>query len=143
MSLTNDDITWYSSVYDNVKIIDSCGEFSNVPLLGTQGGINYNPALARRQIGFAMKDKPNNILLEGLFFKEGKDTQGLKERMVHAWHNIHRKGKGELGLRNCVALEPYTCWVKEKAKEFKMPYAYEKPMSLVVTKPLTIPIDSM
>lgn len=68
MSLTNDDITWYSSVYDDVKIIDSCWEFSNVPLLGTQGGINYNPALARRQLGFSMKDKPNNTLLEGLFF---------------------------------------------------------------------------
>ena len=82
MSLTNDDITWYSSVYEDVEIIDSCGEFSNVPLLGTQGGINYNPALARRQLGFAIKDKPNNTLLEGLFFQEGKYTQWLKARMV-------------------------------------------------------------
>ena len=40
MSLTNDDIAWYSSIYDDVDIIDSCGEFSNVPLLRTQGGIN-------------------------------------------------------------------------------------------------------
>ncbi|XP_050897330.1 uncharacterized protein LOC127104170 [Lathyrus oleraceus] len=39
MSLTNDDITWYSSVYKDVEIIDSFGEFSNVPLLGTQGGL--------------------------------------------------------------------------------------------------------
>ena len=42
MSLTNDDISWYNRVYDGVQIIDSCGEFSNVPLLGTCGGINYN-----------------------------------------------------------------------------------------------------
>ncbi|KAI5397380.1 hypothetical protein KIW84_063262 [Lathyrus oleraceus] len=48
MSLTNDDIFWYKRVYDGVQIIDSCGEFSNVPLLGTCGGINYNPVLARR-----------------------------------------------------------------------------------------------
>ena len=48
MSLTNDDIFWYNRVYDGVQIIDSCGEFSNVPLLGTCGGINYNPILARR-----------------------------------------------------------------------------------------------
>ncbi|KAI5396414.1 hypothetical protein KIW84_062578 [Lathyrus oleraceus] len=108
MSLTNGDITWYSSVYDDVGIIDSCGELSNVPLLGTQGGINYNPDLARHQLGFAMKDKPNNTLLEGLIFQEGNGTQGLKARIVHAWHNIHRKGKGELGLKNCVALESYT-----------------------------------
>jgi hypothetical protein len=68
MSLTNDDIFWYNRVYDGVQIIDSCGEFSNVPLLGTYGGFNYNPVLARRQLGFPLKDKPNNISLEGLFF---------------------------------------------------------------------------
>ena len=78
MSLTNDDITWYNHVYDGVQIIDSCGEFSNVPLNGTQGGINYNPSLARRQLGFPLRDKPNNTLLEGLFYQEGKDPQHLK-----------------------------------------------------------------
>ena len=54
--------------------------------------------------------------------------------MVHAWHNIHSKGKSEFGLKNCVALEPYTSWTKRRAKKFKMPYAYERPMSLVVVK---------
>ena len=48
MSLTNDDIVWYDSALSSLDIIDSCGEFSNVPLIGTQGGINYNSALARR-----------------------------------------------------------------------------------------------
>ncbi|KAI5409573.1 hypothetical protein KIW84_055120 [Lathyrus oleraceus] len=32
MFLTNDDITWYGYICDGLKIIDSCGEFSNVPL---------------------------------------------------------------------------------------------------------------
>ena len=71
VSLTNDDISWYNHVYDGIKIIDSCGEFSNVPLLGTYGGINYNPVLERRQLGFPLKDKPNNISLEGVFFSGG------------------------------------------------------------------------
>ncbi|KAI5445088.1 hypothetical protein KIW84_013371 [Lathyrus oleraceus] len=48
----------------SVEIIDSCGEFSNVPLIGTQGGTNYNPTLARRQLGFPLRDKPNNTQLE-------------------------------------------------------------------------------
>jgi hypothetical protein len=48
MSFTNDDIVWYDSSLSSLEIIDSCGEFSNVPLIGTQGGINYNPALALR-----------------------------------------------------------------------------------------------
>ncbi|XP_050877073.1 uncharacterized protein LOC127080824 [Lathyrus oleraceus] len=141
VSLTNDNITWYSFVYDNVEIIGSCGEFSNVPLLGTQGGTNYSLTLARGQVGLAMRDKPNNTLLEGLFFQEGKYTQELKARMVNAWHNIHRKGKSELGLKNNVALEPYTSWVKKRATELNMPYAYKRPMYLVVVKSLTINIE--
>ncbi|KAI5444306.1 hypothetical protein KIW84_012804 [Lathyrus oleraceus] len=116
-----------------------CGEFSNVPLIGTQGGINYNPTLARRQLRFPLKDKPNNVQLEGMFYQEGKNPQNLKSIMVHAWHNVHRKGRVELGLYNCVALEPYTSWVKNKALELKMLYACERPMFMVVVKPSTLP----
>ncbi|XP_058750107.1 uncharacterized protein LOC131623107 [Vicia villosa] len=35
MSLTSSNIVWYSHVYFYTKIVDSCGEFSNVCLLGT------------------------------------------------------------------------------------------------------------
>ncbi|KAI5391402.1 hypothetical protein KIW84_076271 [Lathyrus oleraceus] len=35
MSLTNDDIVWYDSALGSLEIIDCCGEFSNVPLIGT------------------------------------------------------------------------------------------------------------
>ncbi|KAI5388226.1 hypothetical protein KIW84_074062 [Lathyrus oleraceus] len=122
-----------------LDIIDSCGEFSNVPLIGTQGGINYNPALARRQLGFPVRDKPNNNQLEGLFYQEGKDPQHLKQKMIHAWHNVHRKGRSELGPCNCVALVAYTLWVKKRALELKMSYACEIPMSMVVVEPLTLP----
>ncbi|KAI5439600.1 hypothetical protein KIW84_025114 [Lathyrus oleraceus] len=139
MSLTNDDISWYNRVYDGVQIIDSCGEFSNVRLLGTCGGISYNPVLARRQLGFPLKDKPNNILLEGVFFQEGKDPQGLKAKMVRAWRKIHKKGRNELGPKNCIALEPYTAWVRKRASEYLMPYDYPRPTPLVVAGPLTLP----
>ncbi|KAI5408482.1 hypothetical protein KIW84_054359 [Lathyrus oleraceus] len=139
MSLTNDDIFWYNRVYDGVQIIDSCGEFSNVPFLGICGGINYNPILARRQLGFLLKHKPNNILLEGVFFQEGKDPQNLKGRMVRAWHNIHRKGRKELGPKNCIALEPYTSWVMRRASEYLMPYEYPRPTPMVMAGPSTLP----
>ncbi|KAI5412731.1 hypothetical protein KIW84_057388 [Lathyrus oleraceus] len=113
MSLTNDDISWYDRAYDGVQIIDSCGEFSNVPLLGTCGGISYNP--------------------------EGKDPQGLKARMVRAWRKIHKKGRSELGPKNCIALEPYTTWVRKRASEYLMPYDYPGPTPLVVVGPSTLP----
>ncbi|XP_050909818.1 uncharacterized protein LOC127123660 [Lathyrus oleraceus] len=48
MSLKAGDILWYSRVYDGVKLILNCGDFPNVPLLGTKGGINYNLRLALR-----------------------------------------------------------------------------------------------
>ncbi|KAI5395481.1 hypothetical protein KIW84_061885 [Lathyrus oleraceus] len=139
MSLTNDDIFWYNRVYDGVQIIDSYGEFSNVPLLGTCDGINYNPILARRQLGFPLKDKPNNILLEDVFFQEGKDPQNLKGRMVRAWRKIHKKGRKELGPKNCIALEPYTSWVRRRASEYRMPYDYPRPTPMVMVGPSTLP----
>jgi hypothetical protein len=139
MSLTNDDITWYDRVYDTVQIIDSCGEFPNVPLLGTCGGISYNPTLARRQLGFPLKDKPHNILLEGVFFQEGKDPQGLKARFVRAWRNIRIKSRNELGPKNCIALEPYTSWVRQRAATYLMPYDHPRPTLLDVAGPSTLP----
>ncbi|KAI5428674.1 hypothetical protein KIW84_033609 [Lathyrus oleraceus] len=139
MSLTNDDISWYDRVYDTVQIIDYCGEFPNVPLLGTCGGISYNPILARRQLGFPLKDKPHNILLEGVFFQEGKDPQGLKARFVRAWRKICKKTRNELGPKNCIALEPYTSWVRQRAAEYLMPYDHPRPTLLVVAGPSTLP----
>ena len=37
MSLTHSDIHWCSRSLENVTIIDRCGEFPNVPLLGIRG----------------------------------------------------------------------------------------------------------
>ncbi|KAI5398252.1 hypothetical protein KIW84_063881 [Lathyrus oleraceus] len=119
-------------------IIDCCGEFSNVPLIGTQGGINYNPVLALCQLGFPLRDKPNNTLLEGIFYQEGKYPKHLKQKMIHVWRDVHRKGRSELGPGNCVALEAYTLWMKKRALELKMPYACERPISMVVVEPLTL-----
>ena len=70
-----------------------------------------------------------------------EDSQGLKARMRRAWHHIRKKGKGD--SKNCVAMEIYTSWVKKRAKEFRIPYAYEGPMFPVVSKSTTIPIETM
>ncbi|XP_050915986.1 uncharacterized protein LOC127131092 [Lathyrus oleraceus] len=114
MSLTHSDIVWYSRNYDGVSIIESCGGFSNVPIIGIKGGISYNPILARHQLGYPMKDKPKNIHLEGLFFQEGEDCKVLKEKIVHAWHRVHKLEKKVLGKTKCVSLEPYLKWVQDK-----------------------------
>ena len=73
MALTHSDIDLYHRAYQDVEIIDSCGSFPHVPLLGTKGGINYNYVFARRQLGYPMRDKPNSIHLSSFFLKEGED----------------------------------------------------------------------
>ena len=91
ISLSYSDVCWISSIYDWEIIIDGCGEFPNVPLLGTKGGISYNPILAHRQFGYPMLDKPNNFLLAAFFLKEGEDNMAFIEQINKTWLTIHRK----------------------------------------------------
>ncbi|XP_050902226.1 uncharacterized protein LOC127112144 [Lathyrus oleraceus] len=80
----------------------------------------------------------------GFFYLNEEESSSLKDRIIHAWRNIHRKGKDRLGRKNCVAFEPYTQWVYGRASEFKMPYALEKPsFPFAITSPSTIPIEYM
>ncbi|XP_050884504.1 uncharacterized protein LOC127087622 [Lathyrus oleraceus] len=143
MSIDQESIHWYDPSYDVGVIIDSCGEFPNVPLLGVHGGINYNHILARRQLGYPMMDKPDNLLLSGFFYLNEEESSGLKNRIIHVWRNIHRKGKDRLGRNNCVAFEPNTQWVCARASELKMPYALGKPsFPYAITSSSTIPIEN-
>ena len=82
MSLTTKDISWYSQSYDDVKIIINCGIFPNVPLLGTKGGINYNPRLALQQLSYPMLDKPNSEQLEDFVLCEGVDNVEFQKRII-------------------------------------------------------------
>lgn len=136
MSLTHKDIHWYTLADNDMEIIDSCMGFANVPLMGTQGGINYNPVLAKRQLGYANSEKPIGFTTESYCYCEGADPQGLKDKMIRAWLCIRRMKRGN--AKNCVAKENYTAWVKKRAEEFRMPYVLEKPMFPTVKKPTTL-----
>lgn len=143
MSLTHSDIVWYNRSLDGVRIIDSCGEFPNVPLMGTKGIISYNLVLSRRQLGYPMKDKPLNILLEVLFLRDSKEDSVLKKRVVRAWHNVHRKGRLELGKKDCTAYEPYLQWVRARAIQLKMPYPHHDPIKPIPLKTSYLPLDDV
>ncbi|XP_058741122.1 uncharacterized protein LOC131613472 [Vicia villosa] len=91
MTLTNTDIAWTNNYFCRIKTLDSYGDFPNVPLLGTKGGISYSPILARRQFGFPMDKIPRNILLDGFFLEEGVENKEFRERITNAWHPSHRK----------------------------------------------------
>ncbi|RDY11089.1 hypothetical protein CR513_04291, partial [Mucuna pruriens] len=65
---------------NNTLMITRCGGYTNVPLLGTQGAINYNPELTSRQAGYPMVRAPlqevlTPLLLEGSQAHRGEHHQ--------------------------------------------------------------------
>ena len=75
MSLSHTNIYRYSRSHEDITIIDRCGEFPNVPLLGINGGITYNPSLALRQFRYALRDGPHDTLIQGIIFDYKNDPQ--------------------------------------------------------------------
>ncbi|XP_050897307.1 uncharacterized protein LOC127104147 [Lathyrus oleraceus] len=130
MSLKAEDIPWYSRVYDGVKLILNCGDFPNVHLLGTKGGINYNPRLALRQHGYAMVDKPDLESVEGFVLYKGVKEPELIKKIVKAWGSICPQGRAEMGKKNCIAKEAYTSWVKSRVSEVLLSFPPEPSMNL-------------
>lgn len=55
---------WYMRYWETQDVIMSCGEFTNVPLLGINGCISYNLVLSLRQLGYPMNDPPDAKSLE-------------------------------------------------------------------------------
>ncbi|KAH1193798.1 hypothetical protein GmHk_19G054754 [Glycine max] len=49
-------INWFPRWKEgNEGVLFSCGDYPNIPLIGMRGCINYNPALAIRQLGYPMR----------------------------------------------------------------------------------------
>jgi len=125
VALTPADIVWHDATCDIELIIYSCGEFSNVPLLGTHGGISYNPILVRRQFRYPMK-RPSNIYLDNELYLNHEDHSNMRERFVRAWHAVCRLDMKQLGRRSDMVHESYTQWVIERAAKFGMPYRLQR-----------------
>ena len=88
-------INWFPRWKEGKEgVLFSCGDYPNVPLIGTRGCINYNPALAIRQLGYPMRGAPTE---EGLspFLVRDLGAQGLKviQRIHKAWWSPLRKDK--------------------------------------------------
>jgi len=125
MSLSPSDIVWYNRDYDTGTIIDSCGEFSNVPLLSIRGGVSYNPILARRQFGYPM-EKPKDISLDGIFYLNQQDSKEMRGKFIQAWRAVHKREKGQLGRRSGLVYKSYTQWVIDRAAKNGIPYPLQR-----------------
>ena len=106
-----------------------------MPLLGTHGGISYNPILARRQFGYPMKGKPSNHSLYNEFYLNPDDSLGKRAQFVQAWHTIHKKDNNQLGRNSYVIHESYTQWVIDRAIKCGMPYHLPRFLSSITPAP--------
>ncbi|XP_058745860.1 uncharacterized protein LOC131618710 [Vicia villosa] len=136
MKLSYDDIIWNQKEFKGIQLFDRCGEFPNVPLLGTQGGITYNPILARHQFGFALKDRPCSIYLSTENFDYNSDTTGKKGCFIKAWYEVKKVGVRDLGLRNYTPSDLYFRWIYDRVVEFGIPYPYDTPVVPRITPPV-------
>jgi len=140
MSLAPTDVVWYNPTYDIGTIIDSCGAFANVALLGIHGGISYKPTLAKRPFGYPMKEKPRNIALESIFYHYHTDNKGMRDQFVKSWRTIQKKNNNQLGDKSDLTYETYTQWVIDRAVEYGMPYTLPRYLSSTTPKlPLPLP----
>ncbi|RDX72485.1 hypothetical protein CR513_48025, partial [Mucuna pruriens] len=69
-------IRWYPKWNEREEVIVKCGGFPNVPLMGTQGGINYNLELVPRQAGYPMilaplKEATTPFIIYGMGVQNG------------------------------------------------------------------------
>ncbi|XP_050890084.1 uncharacterized protein LOC127095441 [Lathyrus oleraceus] len=143
-SLRSEDLSWYSKENINADIIFSCGDFPNLPLIGTQGCINANPVLSLRQLGYPMEGPLEaNSLEDFLLLDFGVENPSLFQRIKEAWKNINRKGKAELGKANRITKEPYFQWVKERVQIIKMSFVIRTPIPLPEPKLTHVPIEEM
>ncbi|KAI5420520.1 hypothetical protein KIW84_044355 [Lathyrus oleraceus] len=128
MSLTSYDIRWQSYRMDVKDVIMSCGEFRNVPLVGTKGCINYNPVLSLRHLGFVMSRRPLEAeIVESVYFEKRTDP-GRLEQIGRAWKFVEAKDGSVLGKKFAIAMPNYTDWVKKRVETLLLPYGRMEPL---------------
>ncbi|KAL5185048.1 hypothetical protein HKD37_17G048631 [Glycine soja] len=106
-------INWFPRWKEGKEgVLFSCGDYPNVPLIGTRGCINYNPALAIRQLGYPMRGAPTEESLSPFLVRD-LGAQGLKviQRVHKAWRSPLRKDKELRGIRNGV-IGGYHGWLR-------------------------------
>ena len=97
-------------------VLCSCEGFPNIPLMGTRGGINYNPMLAIRQLGYPMRGAPSEETIVPFVargFIEGNAK--ILQRICKAWSIVERKDKELRGSSNDV-IGGYHKWLKARTQ---------------------------
>ncbi|XP_058752392.1 uncharacterized protein LOC131625556 [Vicia villosa] len=140
VNLTSYDIRLNYCVGKVWNIITSCGQYSNVPLIGTRGCISYNPTLAYRQLGYAMEGSQKHVeAFESVYFADGKDPLEL-EKIAYAWTQVHKRDQNTLIKKVPIAMGPYRKWVEERVANLLLPFARSCPL---YEQPHVVPSDTV
>lgn len=132
-SLSEQTIFWHAFKVARDEVITSCGNFPNVPLIGSRGCINYNPLLALHQIGYPMFFKPDEASLGGFVIHNVIQEADFLHLIAKAWEQVHVRGS-DLRARIGQGAESYKDWVRERAETVGLPFIVEASM------PTTLPI---
>ncbi len=124
VTLKEESVRWYPPWMGTEEVICQCGEFQNVPLVGTLGCTNYNPILALRQLCYPVMGPPTEGSIVP-FMTDLKDKRML-DRIHQAWRKVTSKGK-DLGRRSCGAKDSYKQWVRDRVEQIKLPFQEPDP----------------
>ncbi|XP_050877513.1 uncharacterized protein LOC127081283 [Lathyrus oleraceus] len=113
---------------EKFEVIVNSGEFPNVTLMGVRGGINYNPMLPQRQLGYALKGLLEDRSIQESLFYNVADGVEMMKKAAKACNHISCKGKEFFGKKDCVAYPPYMDWIKDKVQTVLLPFLIEKPL---------------
>ncbi|XP_050883183.1 uncharacterized protein LOC127086464 [Lathyrus oleraceus] len=122
MGLRADDIAWTHNGLAGRDFICSCGSLPNVPLVGVQGCINYNPMLLRRQMGFAIEGPPLGREIQESFYFPIDGNQTKLRQVLDEWRDIQRRGKVPYGKVNCRYFPLFEDWLRKRIESTFLPF---------------------
>ncbi|KAH1193159.1 hypothetical protein GmHk_19G054262 [Glycine max] len=110
-------VNWFPRWKEGMEgVLFSCGGYPNIPLIGTRGCINYNPALAIRQLGYPMRGAPTEESLSPFLVRDfGAQNFKVIQRVHKAWESPLRKDKELRGIRNGI-IGGYHEWLKVRTR---------------------------
>ncbi|KAL5124561.1 hypothetical protein HKD37_02G004938 [Glycine soja] len=106
-------ISWFPRWKEGKEgVLFSCGRYPNIPLVGTRGCINYNPALAIRQLGYPTRGAPTEESMSPFLVRDfGAQNSKTIQRIHKAWETPLRKDQELRGIRNGI-IGGYHEWLK-------------------------------
>ncbi|XP_028230805.1 uncharacterized protein LOC114411273 [Glycine soja] len=117
-SMVGASINWFPRwKKGRVGVLSSCEGFSNIPLMGMRGCINYNSVLVIRQLGYPMRGVPSEksitpFIARGFSYPNAM----IFQRVRKAWSAVQRKDKELRGNNNGI-VGGYYKWLKAWTQE--------------------------